>query len=485
MRITSFIRLLLVVVLAVACARSQSSNDQAQTDNQQGTGSAATPAAGELPSAPQQSQFPPLSGLDEATLEPNVAARSFLVYGGELNEVADTNANNSLHRSPVIGATHVVGTGGLQRLWERYQVALDYIGGGAFYEGTVRNNTQMHELNFDARAVWRTGALTLRDAARYLPDGTFGGGFGGGGGLTGGGGTGIGAGGFGGFGGSTGERFGLFGANSFGAVGAFPRVTNLTILDLQQGLSPRSAVTLAGGYNLTHFTQDTEGLLIDSHGIFAQAGYNRTLNRRNQIALVYGFQHFQFPQAGGLGFTTNVAQFVYGHQISGRMDLLLGAGPQFTRLSSVTGGTTLKLSASARASLRYRFTRSTLSFVYDRFNTAAAGFYAGATTDTARLSFERPIQRRWTVGGQLGYEHQQRLQSANVGVNAGSYQAGFASVRMSRVLSRSLNAHVFYSFNELALDQSFCGPVQQCSRISNRNIVGAGLAWHPHAIRLD
>lgn len=479
----AFTNWLLMFLLVVPGVWAQNSNDEPQTESAQ-TGTAAAPAAGQQPAPPSVSDFPPLSGLDEPALEPNVSARSFLVYGAQASQFADTNAGNSLNRNsmPVTGVTHLLGTAAVQRMWERYQMGLDYVGGGSIYAGNVRQNGQVHEINFDARALWRTGALTLRDSASYLPDGTFGGSFGGAGGLAG---TGLGEVGAGGLGGAGGNRFTFFGANTFGGLGAIPRVTNLAILDLQQSVSPRSAFTLAGGYGLMHFTQSTGGLLLDSRQTTGQAGYDYSINRRNKLALIYGYQHFQFPTAGGAAFATHVAQVLYGYQITGRMDVLVGAGPQLTRLSSVTAGSTLKLSASGRASLRYKFPRTSLIMSYDRYNSVAAGFFAGGLTDTARFTAVRPFGRRWTGSAHVGYSHSKRFQNISVGVNASSFQAGFAGVRVTRTFTRSLQGFVLYNFNELAFDRSFCGSALTCSRTSTRNILGVGLTWHARPIRLD
>lgn len=472
---------LLMVLLSVGWSWAQSS-DPTQASDTQTSNSGATPAMGQEPNPPSASQFPPLSGLDEASLEPNVAARSFLVLGAQASELMDSNASNNLGRnSALTGVTHLLGSAALQRLWERYQVGLDYVGGGALYAGSVRQNAQMHELSFEARTSWRTGALTLRDNFSYLPDGTFGGGFGEAGAL---GGTGLGGVG-GGLGGGSGNRFTFFGGNTFGALGAFPRVNNLSVLDLAQSLSPRSSFTLAGGYNFMHFTKSTGGLLIDSRSTTGQAGYDYTINRRNKVALIYGYQHFQFPSANGLSFVTQVAQVLYGYQLTGRMDLLVGAGPQFTHLSSTTGGSTLKLSASGRASLRYKFSRASLTMSYDRYNSVASGFFAGARTDMARLTYQRPLGRRWSATAHAGYEHNRRLQAATVAVNASSFQTGFAGLRIGRVFSRSLQGFVFYDFNDLDIAKDFCGAALSCNRTSIRHVAGLGLTWHPHAIRLD
>src|SRR6202042_1577264 len=105
-------------------------------------------------------------------------------------------------------------------------------------------------------------------------------------------------------------------------------------------LTPRSAITAAGGYAFTHFYGDdiaTGTAYIGSSQVSAQVGYNRELTSRTQIALVYGYQGFDFSVVG-TAFHTHIIQGMYGHRISGRMDLLLGAGPQFTFIDTQSAG---------------------------------------------------------------------------------------------------------------------------------------------------
>ena len=473
--------MLAFLVFALSSAWAQSDSQPSSGTEQQ---PAAPPAAfGQEPAPPQVSPFPPLSGLDEASLEPNVAARSFLQPGFQVLEAADSNAVNGLNKggTSFSSVTHLLGAVGLQRLWSRYQMSLDYVGGGVLY--SLRDNAQVHTLDLDSRILWRTGVLQFRDGFSYLPEGSFGGAFGGAAGLgsgMGGVGNGLGE-------GTQGNRFNFFGAGVLGSLGTAPHYTNLSMVDMQQTLSPRAAFTLAGGYDLVHFLGDKSGIpLIDSRMVTAQAGYDYALDRRNKLAVVYGYQHFLFPTIGGGTFDSHVVQFLYGHQISGRMDLVLGGGPQLTSLNSSLRGSFLRISGSGRFSLRYRFPRTSVSLNYQRYDSAASGFFAGAETDLAHVTLMRPLGRRWEISGHAGYAHVKRLQQVgNAGVNANSYQYGYTGLRLNRILSRSLHGFVFYQYNDMIFDSSFCGTAGPCSRTSTRQIAGIGLTWHPHPFRLD
>src|SRR5437868_3809606 len=479
--------LVILMVLTVAMAEAQTDAGQASDQGQQSqdtTQQSPPPVAfGQEPPQQQVSKFPPLSGLDEAALEPNIAPRNFLVTALQAAEAIDTNGQNTLNkpgqRSPFKGTTRLNGMLGIQRLWSRYQLLLDYNGGGSLYTGANRMDTQMHRVSLDSKVLWRTGSMALRDTVSYMPEGSFGGGSFGGVGGAGGLGGGVGAGGAGGAGGT---GFTFFGSGSFGTLGTFPRLMNLSLLDIQQSLSPRASLTLAGGYHLTHFTQSTGGLLLDNRQITGQAGYNYALSRRNSLAVVYGYQHFHFPTIGGGGFETHVVNFVFGHQISGRMDLQLGAGPQVTRLSSPVTGSSTKISASARASFRYRFPKTSMSINYTRLDSAGSGFFAGAERDVVRLTMNRPFGRRWEGSADIGFSHNRRLQIQNVGVNAKSYNDLYAGARVNRILTRTINGFLFYQFNDLNFSSSVCGPGGVCNHLSTRNVIGLGLSWQPHPI---
>ncbi|HEX6505109.1 MAG TPA: hypothetical protein VF011_17845 [Terriglobales bacterium] len=466
------------LLFSTSAGWAQSASQDADVQQSQAPTTGAPPAMGQEPPPSLSSDFPPLSGLDEPTLEPNVLARSYFSYGAQVGQSADTNASNSLRRgATVTGITHVLGTAALEKLWPTFESALSYAGGGAFYTGGFRTNTQVHALSLDLRYKWRTGALAIRDRATYLPEGTFGGGFGGVGGALGGLGGGVGA-------GEGGNRFLFFGQGLFGSLTAAPRFDNLSTVDIMQALSPRSAITLAGGFNLLHFTHSTGGLLIDSQQVTGQAGYDYSLSRRDKVAIAYGYQHFHFPQAGGAGFETNVVQALYGHQISGRMDFLIGAGPQFTRFSSPAQGQSLRVAGTGRASLRYRFPRTSVSVTYDHYTSAASGFFAGATTDYANGNLTRPLGRTWLLAADVGYARNHRLQQIGLGIPTSSYQTGTAGLRLSHLLTRTLRVFASYQFTDLVFNSSFCAS-GNCGNTLNRHIVTVGLSWHAQPIRLD
>jgi hypothetical protein len=476
------VSLLLASAVWAQSDSGKQASDSGQLASEDAQQTPAAPAFGREPTQPQASEFPPLSGLDEASLEPNVAPRSFVVSTFQASEVVDSNATSGLNnpgRNAFVGSTFLDGLIGLQRLWHRYRLLMDYRGGGALYTGQAYSNTQMHTIDLDWRILWRNGVVHLRDAASYLPQGSFG--AGGYGGLAGIGGLGTGV-----TGGGIGipGQLNLFGYGTYGSLGIESELNNLSVVDVEQSLSPRSTVTLAAGYNLVHFTHNTSGLLLNSRQVTAQAGYNYALSRRNMLTAVYGFQNVHFPTVNG-AFNTHMVQLLFGHQISERMELILGGGPQITEIKAPGLETSSSVSISARASLRYRFPNTTISMTYDRFNSPGSGFYAGARTDVVHLTVARPVRRQWQAVGDVGYTHNRHLLLGLGAINANSYNYSYAGARVTRIFTRSLNSFLFYQYTHLNFGSGFCATAGGCSHLSSRHLVGIGLTWQPHAIRLD
>jgi hypothetical protein len=243
-------------------------------------------------------------------------------------------------------------------------------------------------------------------------------------------------------------------------------------------------VTAAAGYAFTHFYGDdasTGTQFIGNSEMSGQIGYDRVLSTRTQVALMGGYQGYDF-NVTGTAFHTQIIQAMYGYRVSGRMDFLIGAGPEFIHLTYTPG---TRVAVAGRALLHYQFSKFSTQLSFERFETSGAGFFAGARTDVARLSASRPLSRVWQMSADLGFSRSARLQPSLFGVDASNYTYGFAGVAFHRAFSHSLYGYFSYQFNELAFDSSYCLGATVCNRISNRNVGTIGFDWTPRPIRLD
>ena len=472
-----------------------------------------TPAYGQENAPPPITENPPLSGLDLPSLEPHAAPLSYLQPGATFSESANSNAGNLLGGSGTTSVTRAVGSVTLKRLWSHYDLALDYMGGVAYYNLQGQSWKSLQQTDIDQKITWKRGQLSVRDSFSYLPEGNFGGAYGS-----------LGSQGIASIGSSAFSSF--WGGSSLGSLGLAPRILNVSLADVSENLTPKSAITAAGGYAFSHYygtDVETGGSFIGSSQTSAQVGYDRILTSHTQVAVAYGYQGFDFSVAG-TAFHSNIIQGMYGHRISGRMDFLLGAGPQFTSIDTQSAAcsdpaipaffcqspntlvpTTIqnkKLGVAAQARLRYQFTKTSLDLTYQHFLTSGSGLFAGAQSDIVRLGVTRPLSRVWSAFVDIGYGHNTRVQplsdqqliacsspqpSQNTcpANDATIYNYGFVGGGLHRAFGRNFHGYVSYQFNELAFDHSYCGGLPACNRISNRNVATFGLDWTPRPIRID
>ncbi len=425
---------------------------------------------------------PPVSGIDEPSLELRTATRSFISPGVQVSESADTNANNQLgSANNVASISRVLGAFDLQQFWPKSDLFLEYIGGGAFYTDpyTVK---QMHAAGFEGVTRWRTGQITARDAFTYLPDGSFNIGFGGVPGFGIAAGSGMG----------TGQAGTLPGAlhyanGNLGSVGNTPRLANTAILDVVQAINPRSAITVVGAFSNAHFFDPTNTLL-NSDQVTIQAGYSHYISRHDQLGLVYAFQLFQFPQNTGGEIYNHIVNVRWSHTITSRLSFIAGAGPQYTDVQA--GGTLKHWSVSGRAQLRYKFAHSSMVLSYEKFTSPGSGFFAGADTQAARLGYSRPLGRTWEFYGDLGYSHNKKLQDVLVGglTNANSYDEGSAIAVLRKHLGRTYDFFLAYRFAEVGIntvDNSQACIAGSCGNLNRRQSGTIGVEWHPTPTRIE
>lgn len=484
MAINPSICFLVFALLSVGIGFGQTTGEAPdQTSPAPADTNAAPPAAGAVTGDITSEENPPISGLDQPSLESKILNRSFLLPALHASQALDTNVESEAGRTRIEGVTRLLGSLTLQKLGSRSNLALDYLGGVALYSSRSIGSNAIQQLDFTDRLQWRTGYVTFRDSFSYLPEGSFGYGAYGGTGAT----SGTGFGGIG--GGLPGGGFGgFFGGGQFGALGQVPRINNTSILDVVQALSRRSALTVAGAFSLVHFSDNSLGF-INSQQVSGQAGYSYEISRKNQIAVLYGYQAFRYPAAVGVNFNSHLINVLFSRRISGRMDLVLGGGPQHTHVNSVLGGVTDNWSASGRASLRYRFKLSTAELSYNHYNTTGSGFFGGAKSDIARLGLRRSFGRRWEGRSDIGYTHNTRLAPTLLGgVSADSFNYVFVGAALRREFSRTFDGFVSYQYNDLMFNGasgSFCVLTGPCDRSSQRHVATIGIDWHPRPIRLD
>jgi hypothetical protein len=140
---------------------------------------------------------------------------------------------------------------------------------------------------------------------------------------------------------------------------------------------------------------------------------------------------------------------------------------------------------AGRFTLRYRFHETGAALSFERFVTGGSGFFAGAESNIARLELDRKLGRRYTGNANLGFAHNQRLQSSLLGVNATSYNYAFAGLALRRQFGYNWGAFLSYQWNDQIFDTCPIAGQQFCNRISVRHVLTLGVDWHFRPIRID
>lgn len=500
MRKRRSVGVLVVVLLASSAVWAQDSSSQPPAE---ATPPQSVPPFGSDNPLPSLIENPPISGLDMPNLEPHAAPLSYLQPGAHVTESVDSNIQNSLGGSTTQSITRALASLELKRLWRNYDLYLTYLGGVGYYNVHGIGVKQIEELGFEQKILWKRGQLGLRDAFSYQPEGTFGSAYGSiattGAGLSG-----------------LGSFFSEF---ALGELGQVPRIMNVSLVDAVQMLTPKSSITATGAYAFVHFLQNdpaTGNSFIGSTETVGEVGYDRILGPHDQGAVVYAYQGFTFST--GATFHTNLFQLLWGHRISGRMNFLISAGPQFTEVDNLlvpaplsdlgnpgcVAGITkqglevecptndLRISAAGRAYLHYQFPKWSLLLSYKHYLTAGSGLFFGAESDIVHVTASRPLNRVWNVYTDIGYSRNSRVLPISCpvsqtcpGVSANIYQYGFAGLGVHRMFGRNFHAFASYQFNDLAFDSSFCGTTGPCNRTSQRQVGTIGVDWTPRPIRLD
>lgn len=455
---------------------------------------------------------PPLTGLDTPRTELPFGGRSYLVPGMQFSESANSNlSGNAGSNSGISASSQVLASLDLQKLWKRYAVGLDYVGGGDFYTGPTFNGQghlyQVHTMASDQRILWRTGQLSIRDTFDYLPEGTFGFGSVGGAGSFGsvlGGVEGVGTGLGGGLAGGT--PTGQYGGGSFGSAGFEPRIDNSSIIDVTQELSARSSFTIGGGFNYSDFLDKAHAPfpVINSQQWSLQAGYNRLLGPSDQIGFLYALQEFHFPHAGSGSLRSQVWNLLYSHRITGRLNFVVAGGPQITDIYTpgyqflllgiipvtVPPSTTRNITGNGSVTFGYTVSsRTSAQVLYQRFISPGSGFLPGANTNAVRGSLSHVFHPRWTGSADLGYSFNSALHNANpnAGLNAQGYKFWYVGGALHRQLSEHFDVFASYQFNDFGGNrcESTTGNTNVCGQSAKRQTGLIGIDWRPRPIRLD
>ncbi len=477
MRIRGWIWIVMIAAV-LSLARLVAGQDTGVT-GPQGPAGAPASTGQEAPSAEEsQPPTPPSdsrSFLGAEEFSPGRLSRmhSYFLPSFMFSEMADSNYQIAPGQQRWETINSIVGRLTLGKTGKHSDISMDYFGGVQVYNHRSDLNSTIHQFGITGSYHGRRWSFLVDDRASYLPESIYGfGGFGysGGLGLS--------------LGGATGSNLANLNP-AFDRSGAFltgrgSRLLNTSVVQVQYATSRRSSISLAGSFSLMHFREPG---FYNTKSATIYAAYSHKFTPRDFVGVDYGLSLFKLGSSVA-AFRSHILQISYGHQISGRLAMQVGAGPLINEFTNpVTGSSTL-ISWSTIGSLQYRAHRGNLGLSYSHYTTAGGGVLAGASTDWVYANWGMRLSRKWSASLGPGFSHNRSLPQTTTANTQRTYDSFYGRASLSRSLGR--HATMFFSYEYQAQRDDFtpCS-TGACGGSLLRHMVSFGFDFHPRQLVFD
>lgn len=427
----------------------------------------------------------PLTGVQYLSMGNLEVKRSYwqprFDFAGTADSNPEENPNNNGTSTDWTGWGSFLGGVDIQRISGASDLVIDYTGGGMYSNAEGSANGIVQEFGGVETIRFRRSTLSFLDQLSYLPQAGLG--FGGLGGLPL-----LGS-------GSTGLTSGFTTAQSI-LTGEGQNLANSSMAQLNIFLTPRSSITLAGGYDLLHFFGND---LLDSGALTFQGGYNYRASEHNTVGAFYAYTGLRYSNSNE-SIDVHSLEASFGRQVTGKLAFQVAAGPEFelfqtpASVAGSSGGTTgtgssnsstSNLGWTLTAAASYRRERTDFGLTYLHGVTSGSGVFAGAVSDTATGSLTRQMSKTFSSGIVAGYSRNTGVDTGLTGVTtvttvSGSslaYDYWFAGANFARPLSETFALTFSYQLQYQTANTTFCvGPT--CGSSVVRNLISVGLSWH-------
>lgn len=374
-------------------------------------------------------------------------------------------------------------SGGLDmsRMSGNSNLVMTYLGGGSVSTNAGTYTAVVQQFGFAEDFKFHRSQVVLLDQLAYTPEASFG---------------------YAGIGGpslSVGGNLGLQSGfapdqNILTALGQ--RVSNVSAVEYNFFATPRSSFTFVGSYSVLDYFANNLNNTSEADG---RVGYNYRINRKDTIAVSYGFDAFRYNHISQ-SINSNSVQISYARRVTGRLAFQVGGGPDIafsqtpiatsSTTSTTTPGTTTTRTRqffwTLSSSATYAWRRTTLQASYSHGVTGGSGVLAGAITDSTTGSATRQLNSSTTGGFSFGYARNEGvvipgLNGAPQGVvvpTSQTYDYWFGTANFSHTLGRSASVYLSYGVNYQTSNDSFCITVT-CGRSYLQHQISISLGWHP------
>ena len=265
-----------------------------------------------------------------------------------------------------------------------------------------------------------------------------------------------------------------------GTIGPPPGILTTSSSRIYNGLSgsatwqttPNLDFEGSGSWGITHFLGSDPGN--NDNEISASAGPNYRIDSRNSVGASVTYSRVTYPQSSNYLIETQGVSISYNRAWSRRLSTTFAFGPART-YGTTSAPIPSQVNLTGSAGVTYA-TRTTGFFAsYDRAVNAGSGVIFGSLSDSVSAGMNRPINRDWILGLDLGFSHSLSI-APTQGVYP-SYDSIFGAAQISRRLTESLSVFASYT----AISQSAKNPVPTQVNVFNgtNNVFGLGITFSP------
>ena len=385
-------------------------------------------------------------------------------------EYATSNPSGVNRNSGLFNETACAGSITLQKVASRSQFNLNFTGGSFYYNRPYQTGAKQYgsagALAAFEQLSGRRWTWTLGDQGTYLPEGAVG--YEPFAGLA------AMAGNFGAMG-TVPALNGTFSPNQSSLGGVARRFSDLALSEFEYASGPRTTVTAMMTFGTQQFLVPG---FIDNKNWGFTAGYNRALDRSNEVALGYDEIHYNFGPSqqtfAARGFST-----LYRRSLTRTLTAELSMAPMVR-----TAGSTSDFFLATYNSLSYRAVRWDGTLRFDRMLTGGAGYLAGAETSQVMATLGRQLSHRVRGDLDLAYADNLSMTPRSAAALRTSYDYVLVGVNLTHQLGPRLSMHLNYSVQRATSSLPLCEGTT-CSNVYLRQIGGLGIDWHAQPRKLD
>ena len=406
----------------------------------------------------------PVGGVQTATLGTPQLRHSYWAPAIQYGNTAQSNnfSNTGTQNAGWTTTNYASGNLSLLEAGSHVKFGTNYTGGGFFSTDSNQGNGQFHQLASAFEIDEKRWQLLFMEQFYYLPQSTFG------------------------FGGNTDLSVpGVSGPLSVTLPGiqevfapgqavytaTGPRYSSDSAAQLSYAVSRRGSFTVAAVYGLLRFSDPGN---TDNDMEILNAAYNYAITRKDFVGAIYRFTAYHFPgNPEALG--DNVAQFMYGRRITGKLALTLAGGPDITNFRIPVNGVQRTLSGSGLASLVYSFRVSSARLNYSHGVASGGGLLSGSSSDQLTASLSRTLSRVWNASMNFGYARNKQLVTLKA-LSSPSYNSYLAGGGLTRPLGEAMSISIGYQAQIQASNGIVC--TSACKTIETTHQIHLSFQWH-------